>query len=83
MARQAVLYSAALLPVSLMPSALGLAGGVYAAGALALGLAFLGTSAAFALSRSPGTARWLLLVSVLYLPAIFAVLVLDRSGLAR
>jgi protoheme IX farnesyltransferase len=82
-ARQAVLYSAALLPVSLMPSALGLAGGVYAAGAIALGLAFLGTSAAFALARSPETARRLLLVSVLYLPAIFAVLVLDRSGLAR
>ena len=82
-ARQAVLYSAALLPVSLMPSALGLSGGVYAAGAIALGLAFLGTSAAFALARSPETARRLLLVSVLYLPAIFAVLVLDRSGLAR
>jgi len=82
-ARQAVLYSAALLPVSLMPAALGLTGGVYAVGAIALGLAFLGTSTAFALARSPETARWLLLVSVLYLPAIFAVLVLDRSGLAR
>ena len=82
-ARQAVLYSAALLPVSLMPSALGLSGGIYAAGAIALGLAFLGASVAFALARSPQTARWLLLVSVLYLPAIFAVLVLDRAGIVR
>ena len=78
--RQALLYSAALLPVSLMPSALGLAGGVYAVGSLALGLGFVGMSAAFAASRSPLSARRLLLFSVLYLPAVLAVLVLDRLG---
>jgi protoheme IX farnesyltransferase len=82
-ARQAVLWAAALLPVSLMPSALGLAGGVYAIGALALGVGFLGASIAFAFRRSPEAARRLLHVSLLYLPAVLAVLVLDRTGVVR
>lgn len=76
--RQALLYAAALLPVSLMPAALGLAGGVYAVGALALGLGFVGLSLAFAAERSPVSARRLLLFSVLYLPVVLTVLVLDR-----
>ena len=74
----ALLYAAALLPVSLMPAALGLAGGVYAVGALALGLGFVGLSLAFAAERSPVSARRLLLFSVLYLPVVLTVLVLDR-----
>ena len=78
--RQSLLYAAALLPVSLMPSALGFAGGVYAASALVLGLAFVVASAAFAWERSPLTARRLLLYSVLYLPAVLLALVLDRIG---
>jgi protoheme IX farnesyltransferase len=81
--RQALLYAAALLPVSLMPSALGLAGGFYALGALLLGLGFVGTSGAFAFDRTPLSARRLLLFSVLYLPAVLVVLMLDRVGVPR
>jgi protoheme IX farnesyltransferase len=78
-ARQMILYAAALVPVSLLPSALGLTGAVYFLGALALGLAFLGFAFAFDRARSGRAARHLLLVSVVYLPAILAVMLLDRA----
>ena len=57
--------------------ALGLSGGVYFWGALALGVAFLVASAAFALSFSSTSARRLLLASVIYLPALLLVMVAD------
>jgi protoheme IX farnesyltransferase len=76
--RQSVLYGAALVPVSLLPSLLGLAGGLYFGGALALGLAYLGCALAFARRRSTPGARRLMLASLLYLPAVLAVLLLDR-----
>jgi protoheme IX farnesyltransferase len=77
-ARQAVLYGAALVPVSLLPSVLGLTGTAYFVGALALSLAFLGCSVAFAAARTQVRARRLLLASVLYLPAILLVMLIDR-----
>lgn len=76
--RQAILYAAALVPVSLLPSVLGLTGAIYFLGALALSLAFLGASFGFERQRSHQAARRLLLVSVLYLPAILAVMLADR-----
>lgn len=77
-ARQVILYGAALVPVSLAPAALGLLGGVYLAGALALGLAYLGFGLAFARRRATAEARWLMLASILYLPAVLLVMLLDR-----
>lgn len=77
-ARQMVLYGAALLPVSLLPSALGLTGSTYFLGAMGLGLFFLAMCVAFAVSLSALAARRVLLTSVLYLPAVLAVMVLDR-----
>ena len=76
--RQAVLYAAALVPVSLLPTPLGLTGIVYFVGALALSLFFLHTSWVFQRERTNAAARRLLLVSVTYLPAILAVMLLDR-----
>jgi heme o synthase len=76
--RQAVLYSAALLPASLIAGLLASAGDVYLAAAAVLGLAFLACAARFARVRSMPAARALFLVSILYLPLLFAVLVLDR-----
>ena len=78
--RQALLWAAALVPVSLAPSALGLTGTVYFLGALALSLAFLGFAVAFERARTRPAARRLLLVSVLYLPAILAVMLADRAA---
>jgi protoheme IX farnesyltransferase len=77
-ARQMMLYGAALLPVSLMPTVLGLTGTTYFLGTLALGCFFLAVCVAFALSFSTGAARRVLLVSVLYLPAVLLIMVLDR-----
>jgi protoheme IX farnesyltransferase len=77
-ARQSLLYAAALVPVSLMPALLGLMGGVYFAGTLALGLTYLGFGVGFARSRTTPGARWLMLASLLYLPAILLVMLIDR-----
>ena len=81
-ARQMVLYGAALVPVSVLPSVFGLAGVAYFAGSLALGVALLACCLAFAASRSAAAARRLMLASVFYLPAVLVVLVLDRAALS-
>lgn len=75
--RQALLYCLPLLPISLLPAALGLAGWVYAAGGTLFGIAYLGYSFGFARDPSRTSARRLMLFSLLYLPALLAVLVLD------
>lgn len=77
-ARQAVLYCAALVPVSLLPSSLGLVGVAYLVGALVLGVFYFWASLQFAFDRSVAKAKRLMLVSVIYQPLILAVLVIDR-----
>ncbi len=77
-ARQSALWTVALLPVSLAPAAVGLAGAVYLVGALVLGGAFLAVALAFARRPRVASARRLLLASVAYLPAVLAVLVGDH-----
>lgn len=77
-ARQMMLYSAALIPVTLAAGALASAGTGYLTGALALGLVFFGASTRFAWKRSVAAARVLFLVSILYLPALLGLLVFDR-----
>lgn len=81
-ARQVVLYGAALVPVSLLPALLRVTGGLYLFGALALGLALLAYCVLFALSLTPAAARRLMLASVLYLPAVLLAMVLDRLPLS-
>jgi protoheme IX farnesyltransferase len=76
--RQALLYAAVLLPVSLAPSALGLSGTTYFGIALVLGLMFLGLAAHFAAARSERSARWLFLGSITYLPLVWAAMILDH-----
>jgi protoheme IX farnesyltransferase len=76
--RQAILYGAALVPVSLLPSLLGLMGTVYFVGALAFGLIYLGFAFAFAQARSNPGARRLMLASLLYFPALLLIMLLDR-----
>ena len=70
-ARQIVLYGLALIPVSLAPSLLGMAGRLYLAGALLLGLWFLYSGYPGLRSTAPRCALGaVLIVSVLYLPLI-------------
>lgn len=77
-ARQSALWTVALVPVSLAPVPIGLAGAAYLAGALVLGGAFLAVAIAFARAPRVASARRLLLASVAYLPALLAVLVADH-----
>jgi len=77
-ARQALFYGAALVPVSLLPTLLGLAGMPYLAGAAGLSLGYFAFAVRFALGRSTSSARRLLFASILYLPAVLIVLLLDR-----
>jgi protoheme IX farnesyltransferase len=76
---QTLLPSLALLVVALVPAIRGESGIVYLAGALVLGGAFLCYSARFAFRRSTVSARQLLFASILYLPALFALLALDKK----
>jgi protoheme IX farnesyltransferase len=78
--RQATLNAAALLPVGLVPFVLGMAGAVYFAGALVLsaGLFLLAVMAARA--PSPVTARRLFLATLIYLPAILALMAANRTA---
>ena len=77
-ARQAVVYSAALLPLSLAPTLIGMSGAVYFAGALALTLAFLFVAINFGRTRRVADARRLFFASILYLPLIWVLMIADR-----
>jgi protoheme IX farnesyltransferase len=76
--RQIVLYSVALIPVTLMPVYVGLAGQAYFAVALMLGLAFLTFGVSCATTRLRVDARKLFFASIIYLPALLGVMMLDR-----
>jgi protoheme IX farnesyltransferase len=75
--RQAVLYAATLVPVSLALSTLGIAGPLYSAGAVLFGLAFTGAAAVFAFRRTTVAARWLFAASIVYLPALLMLAFFD------
>ena len=76
--RQIVLYATALVPVSLMPSLIGVAGAVYFAFAVLSGLAFLSFGVSCATSKTRVDARKLFFASIIYLPALLGVMMLDR-----
>jgi protoheme IX farnesyltransferase len=76
--RHAFWYAAALLPLSLMPTFVGLSGWIYFWIALVLGLAFLALAAQFAAARTDRAARWLFVGSISYLPLLWATMVLDH-----
>lgn len=78
-ARQIVIFTILLLPVSLTPFFLGFAGLIYLVGASLLGLWFLAASIKAARLKTVEQARKLLLVSVLYLPLIFALMVFNHQ----
>ena len=80
-ARQIIVYALALVPVSVAPTLLGLAGKVYFFGALALALAFLAVGLRVATSRSDADAKRLLYASLLFLPLLLVLMMLDRGAL--
>ena len=76
--RQAVIYTAALIPLSMMPTGVGLASPWYMVVALALGAVLMVLSLEFSAKRTIDTARRLFFGSILYLPILWAFLVLDH-----
>jgi protoheme IX farnesyltransferase len=67
--------------VSLAPGLVGMSGKLYLLGALALGIWFLYSGVRVATERSLLRARGVLLASVVYLPVLYGIMLLDRPGL--
>ena len=80
-ARQILITSLALIPISMTPGLLRMTGVWYMAGAFILGVLFLYTGIRVARERTLLRARGVLLASVLYLPALYGLMLLDRPGL--
>jgi len=78
-ARQAVIYAAMLLPVSILPSTVGMAGAAYLWIAIALGAAFVWLAARFLMARSDASARALFLGSITYLPLLWIAMIAFRA----
>jgi protoheme IX farnesyltransferase len=72
-------FTLALIPVSLLPTFLGHVGLIYFFGALVLGSGFLHYAIRLALSRSNVLARRLLLASIIYLPLVFGLMMVDKT----
>ena len=84
---EAITYAVLMIPVSLLPVYLHMAGRVYGITALLLGLVYLGYTLRFArITRARSTieskmyARDLLKVSVIYLPLLLTALMLNATG---
>jgi protoheme IX farnesyltransferase len=77
--RQMVTWCLALIPASLAPGLLGAAGPLYIAGALLLGLGFLQRCLQFQQKRGTPQARQVMRASLLYLPGLLGLLLLDRG----
>jgi len=79
-ARRILLYSLALIPISLAPKFLTMTGNLYLIGALALGLFFVYAGWRVSMDRTRQRARAVLLASVVYLPVLYGLMLLDRSA---
>ena len=77
-ARQIVMFAIMLLPVSLAPFFFGLSGQIFLIGAAILGIWFLWESIQSARAKTKERAKRLLLVSVIYLPLLFILMVADK-----
>ena len=78
-ARQAVVYAAALLPMSLVPTLIGMATPTYFVGALILSVLFLGLAVRFAMTRHRTDARRLFFGSITYLPLLWVLMIAGRT----
>lgn len=76
--RQIIFYSSVLVPVSLLPTIFGVTGTLYLFAAILLGFSYLGYGVAVAVYRSQTAARRLLRTSVLYLPIILIIMMIDK-----
>jgi len=77
--RQTLLFAALLMGVSMLPTVLGMTGKIYCAGALLMGLALLAVGALLARTKSFLAARRLLKASVVYLPLLLVLIIVDAG----
>ncbi len=77
-ARQTLLFTMLLAPASLLPTVVGVTGGVYLAGALVLSIWFLLPAYSFYRSRTTADARRVLMGSILYIPLLVVMIFVDR-----
>ena len=78
MSLQSLLPTLALVPLSLGPVLQDQAGLAYAVGAVLAGSTFFYYGAQLAVRKTNAAARRLLLASILYLPLVFALMLLDK-----
>jgi protoheme IX farnesyltransferase len=76
--RQILGYSVAVVPASLLPAVLGMAGTFYLVGALLLGLALVRLGVWAAQSRTNVRAKWLLQGTIVYIPLLFGLMMFDK-----
>ena len=75
---QTLIYTLVLLPVTLLPTLIGLAGPIYFIGAILLGAGFVWYAAQFSWKISTKCAQRLFRYSIFYLPVLLLLLVLDK-----
>jgi protoheme IX farnesyltransferase len=79
--RQILISAIVLVPVSLLPRYLGMSGNLYVAGALMLGTMYFYCGTRIRRERSAHGARRVLLASIVYLPLLYGLMLVDRTGL--
>ena len=77
-ARQILAYTALLIPLNVIPWTIGMFGPIYLILALLLSLAFLAVSIRLLRDRSNAAARHVFAGSLIYLPLLMAIMVVDR-----
>jgi protoheme IX farnesyltransferase len=75
-----VSFSAILVPVSLLPSVMGMAGIRYFFGALVLGMILLQVSLWANRARTNVRAKWLMHATVIHIPVLLAWMIFDKMG---
>jgi len=75
--RQIIVYSILLILVSILPTVIGLAGMTYFIGALILGGFMMATGLILCLSKKDKDARRLFKASLVYLPMLLVLFVID------
>jgi protoheme IX farnesyltransferase len=79
-ARQAIYYTLALLPVTIAPALLGMAGMIYLAGAVIAGAVLLAATIRFFFDRDVRNARGVFMISNLYLLTVMLLLVVNARS---
>ncbi|MDZ4797866.1 MAG: heme o synthase [Bryobacteraceae bacterium] len=79
--RQILITGLILIPVSLVPTWLGMTGNVYGVGALLLGMMYLWYGFRVSRERTLLRARAVLMASIVYLPLLYVLLLADHTRL--